>query len=432
MRLLIVTSFFPPLNSIASHRPYSWAKQWSASGHDITVLTTQKTRHASTDLALPIAGFSVVEAPLPPLIQRLKQSYQAGSSPHSKASTSSSSPLHQALNWIKRSTGTFDSCHMPDLTDFWVGSALRSLKAQKPWDVVISTAPPFPVHRLADRIRKAGLARRWVMDYRDLIVDSPITQALFPFNHLETWLERRYINTADAITTVSAGLQATLQRRYPEAAIHVIENGYDPSNLATLSKEPFFPSDGIFRMAYLGYIYPGKRDPGPLFQTIKELAQDPCHRTLLDRLEVLFYGPEMGDVPKLVEAYGVAPWVTLGGFVSHSDALRIQRDVNALLFLSWTDTEVDGMLTGKLFEYLSANTPIVALGAAKPAVSEHLITEAQAGLVLGRDVPSIKRYLVDQLSQPIKKASNVDTEVLSRYTRQGLADKLLSVISDLS
>ena len=63
---------------------------------------------------------------------------------------------------------------MPDLTDFWVGSALRSLKAQKPWDVVISTAPPFAVHRLADRIRKADLARRWVMDYRDLIVDSPI------------------------------------------------------------------------------------------------------------------------------------------------------------------------------------------------------------------------------------------------------------------
>lgn len=42
MRILIVSTFFPPENSIASFRPYSWAKWWSRAGHEVTVVSTKK------------------------------------------------------------------------------------------------------------------------------------------------------------------------------------------------------------------------------------------------------------------------------------------------------------------------------------------------------------------------------------------------------
>ena len=43
MKILIITFAFPPLNRIASSRPYSWAKYWSRLGHEVAVVTKKKT-----------------------------------------------------------------------------------------------------------------------------------------------------------------------------------------------------------------------------------------------------------------------------------------------------------------------------------------------------------------------------------------------------
>ena len=42
MRILIVAHAFPPMNSTASHRPYSWARVWRDLGHEVHVLTAVK------------------------------------------------------------------------------------------------------------------------------------------------------------------------------------------------------------------------------------------------------------------------------------------------------------------------------------------------------------------------------------------------------
>ena len=66
MKILIVTAFFPPQNSIASLRPYSWAKYWSRAGHDVTVLTVPK-KASPSDSPMPTDGFKLLEVPIPGL-----------------------------------------------------------------------------------------------------------------------------------------------------------------------------------------------------------------------------------------------------------------------------------------------------------------------------------------------------------------------------
>ena len=60
MKILIISDYFPPLNSIASLRPYSWAKFWSKMGHDVTVLTTQKYKKEN-DLNFECSSFEIIE-----------------------------------------------------------------------------------------------------------------------------------------------------------------------------------------------------------------------------------------------------------------------------------------------------------------------------------------------------------------------------------
>jgi hypothetical protein len=79
MRILIVSTFFPPLNSIASHRPYSWARYWTLAGHDVTVLTTEKQEDPHVGLAVDNPGYKVIEVPSPRFLSKLKSGYQEAS-----------------------------------------------------------------------------------------------------------------------------------------------------------------------------------------------------------------------------------------------------------------------------------------------------------------------------------------------------------------
>ena len=427
MRILIVTSYFPPLNSIASLRPYSWAQYWPAAGRDVTVITPYRSEEPSTALTMSLSGFKILKTPPIPWLEKLKSDYRQHDPDPVKPDSLFHRTLRRAFATIRQRKGILAGSHMPDFTDLWVPQAMKTLRDARPWDIVVTTAPPFSVHRLGYKIKRAGLAKYWIADFRDLIVDSPITPGLWPFSTLERWLERRYMRHIDLTTTVSDGLATSLLSNYPKAQVRVIENGYEPADMQQLSTRSAFPQDNQFRLVYLGTIYPGKRDPSLLFQAIKEISQDDTQRHLLDRLEVLFYGPEMGDVPDLIARYQVDQWVIVKGFVKREESLRIQRDADALLFISWSDPTVEGILTGKLFEYLSCGTPIVAIGGPRPDIAEKLIIDTEAGEVLGTDISAIRQYLVTKLASREKTDKEPRHTKLQAYTRQALAEKMLAM-----
>lgn len=64
MKILIVSTYFPPKTSIASLRPYSFAKRWSQLGHEVTVLTAPRYDF-EPNLELDCSSFKVISVPLP-------------------------------------------------------------------------------------------------------------------------------------------------------------------------------------------------------------------------------------------------------------------------------------------------------------------------------------------------------------------------------
>lgn len=434
MRILIISTFFPPLNSIASLRPYSWAKYWSQAGHEVTVLTMAKYQDAKTALMLPTTGFEVLEVKPPRLLSFLKQDYQSSHvSKQANAEKSSSwlsqikKPLFAFFDTLRHRTGIFNSCRMPDFSDLWIRPALKSLQGKDSWDLVVSTAGPYSVHIAAGLLKKAKRARKWIADYRDAWSDNCVYPGLFPFNAIERILERKLMNRADAITTISEPFAKIFSEKYNQTKVYVIENGFDPCDLEQLDAQSIFPKDGKFRIVHTGTIYLGKRDPTPLFQAIAKMRNDPQDSHFLNSLEVLFVGPNQANLAELIEHYKVAHWVKQVGFVSRETALRMQRDAEALLFLPWNDTSIDGVMTGKIFEYLFSGTEIWAIGGQGLEASQKLILDAKAGLVFST-IDEIIASLQNCLRNRHKRKSAIDSDFLRRYNRKFLAEKILTCV----
>jgi glycosyltransferase involved in cell wall biosynthesis len=419
LRILIISTFFPPLNSIASLRPYSWAKRWSAQGHDVHILTTAKEEDPSVALNYPLSGFNLIEVPMPAFYSRLKGGNKPSSSEGKKSWTRS---LFDHLRFRK---GIFNAARMPDFTDAWAFKAFRAVKDHT-WDLVVSTAGPYTVHLVAHRLKKKQRTKKWVADYRDTWSNNYLYPGIFPLNLFERWLEKHILQSSDLITTVSVPFANTFSQQYPHLQVGTIENGFDPEDLADLSPASIFPDAGIVRIVHTGSIYAGKRDPTPLFQAIQRMAQDPMQHALLNRLQVVFAGPRQANLEELIKKHQVEKWVAQVGFVSRSDALRMQRDAHALLFLAWNDPTVDGVLTGKIFEYLFSGTPIMSVGSTELEAAQQLIHEAKAGISLF-SVSEIEQYLIKLLSRQNKETCPFQPDILQRYKRDVLADKLLEM-----
>ena len=434
MKILIVSTYFPPQNSVASLRPYSWAKYWSRAGHDVTVLTTRKHDHP-TNTVYPVTGFEVLEVEMP-FFNRLRSTLGKGNAAKVAASknvvkasllSTLLGKVNTLVQYLQKNFGILNYCRMPDLTDLWVNPAFRAV-ANEQWDLVVSTAWPYPVHQIAYRLRKLGLAKKWVADWRDIWIDNHLYAGLFPFTLIEKFYERLWMKKADFITTVSEPLADILRKRYGDK-VAVIYNGFDPEDYENLPPEKAYPQDGVFRIVYTGSIYPGWQDPSPLFEAISRLNDD--GRITPEQLQVIFYGNN-ADMSALANQFNISEYVQYGGFLPRQQALRYQRDADALLFLEFESKSLQGIMTGKLFEYLFAGPIILAVGIGSDNSSASVLEMTKCGESFGKQVDLILEKIVilmkTKKNDPALKwpseAFREDVDVF-QYTRERQAKNLL-------
>jgi len=428
MNILIVTHNFPPENAVASLRPYSWAKYWSKLGHKVIVLTTQK---ASFDCPLTLD----IRSPGEDLFQVDEIEYLKRKPQNSKDQENVSKTekpfkrwIDPFVQWTRNIRQSFGTGALLSIRLLWVRPAVKraiALNEQEPFDFMISTFGPPATHIIGGILKQKCPALFWVADYRDLWNDfDEWDSRKWPFTVIENSVETYYVSKADLLTTVSDPLRDILHNRFQKPAV-TIANGFDLDDLGQY-KPGFFKNDGKIRFAYTGKVRAEKRDPTPLFEAVKHLYTQ--GKLTKDNFEVLFFGNELGHVPSLVQKFGLNELVVTPGFVDRSTSLSIQKSVDVLIFLDWTDPEVDGILTGKLFEYLYSGTPILGIGSRTSSAAGDIIQESGCGTYLGKDVDKIVQIISDLMKgQTIPYSPN--TDVLEKFDRKKLAYKMLDTVA---
>ena len=407
LRILIITYAFPPLNVIASHRPYSWARTWRDLGHDIEVLTLAKHPFdGAMDLERDLSGIGVHEVPYLPLARR------------------GSVTARGAAGWERLKTFTrrarFSMGIFADPRLLAYAPMVRrgiELASERHVDVIVATSPPEIAFMVARTLaRRTGAP--WIADFRDLWFRDMLLYRSRIAAWLSGCLNRRLVNSAALLVTVSRGLQKRLAR-YMGREVVVSYNGFFADELGS---QVSTPRDGKLHIVYTGRLYPGKRDPEPLFRALVALRA--TNADLPRRLSVDFYGFEDPWLQSLVERHGVQDCVAMRGFVPYRQSVGIQRGADALLFLDWADARAEGVLTGKLFEYLGSGRPILAIGPTKDSEAARIIADTGCGVTLTK-VDEIVTYLRDLLSSPPPK---IPDGAAQQYSRERQAEQLLATI----
>jgi glycosyltransferase involved in cell wall biosynthesis len=425
MRLLIVSYAFPPFNSIGGVRVGKTVKFLLDFGHDVRVLTARDQPFRPT---LPL------EIPSEKIIYSKWLSVRKGSAGTHKAvetRTSTSGGRRNSAR-LKATLRQFVSYPYKTLLDFpdsnigWlpyaVADAARLFKSWKPELMLASSPPPTSLlvaHRLA---RKFGIP--WVADLRDLWIDHPYYEQPAWRKAIEERLERRVLSSAAGMVTVSEPLAERLKEKYQKQAA-VVLNGFDQADYPKNSEVPF--NDGQLRILYTGMIYPGKRDPSPLFEALQSLG------ALAERVRVVFYGVFLEGVRPLAARYGVEHLVEVREPVPYKESLKMQTEADVLLLLLWTDPTERGVYTGKLFEYMGARRPILAVGGTG-SVAADLIRARRVGFALDEPA-SIAAQLKEWLAQKQERGAipALEDETIIGVSREeqtrALEDYLFQVLS---
>jgi glycosyltransferase involved in cell wall biosynthesis len=425
VRLLIVSPYFPPQASVASLRVHSFARGWTDLGEQVTVLTTAK-RADQVGLDLPGAGFEVVELAyrVPPWLESLRRVRQAEAAPGTNGAPLGARQLLALLRRLRERRGIFASVRMPDLTDHWVRPALAWCRARGPWDVAVSSSGPYTAHLVGLALRRAGLVTTWVADFRDLWTENHIYRGLFPFTWRERAAERACLRSADLLVTVSDGLARRLAARTTRP-VKVIPNGFDADALIGLPAESIYPDDGTIRLVHTGTTYPTGQAPDLVIRAlarVRELAP-----ALAARLRLTVAGRGSGIWEDLARRSGVGDLVDVRGVVPRGDALRLQRDADGLILLDWSRPD-EGVLTGKLFEYLAVTAPILVVGGRSDSSIADVVHRSGRGVHFGDSVDRLARGLLDLAKDATRLAPAPAAPVLDQWRRDRLARECLSLI----
>ncbi len=216
-----------------------------------------------------------------------------------------------------------------------------------------------------------------------------------------------------------AGLQANLGTD-PEKFIR-LPNGFDDADIRPL---PYPEQGGQFTLTHLGSFYRNRR-PDPVITAVKQLIKS--GRIPESALRLLFIGKNARQfVPQ------EAPF-EIHDYVPHKALEQFRRQSHALLLILATSAGNMGNHSGKLFEYMASNRPILAI-VPPGGVAQAVIEESRTGIAVDGDIEAIAgaiETLYRQWKQGMAEWSP-DWEIINRYTRRNLTRRLALTFNEMA
>ncbi|MFO7572220.1 MAG: glycosyltransferase family 4 protein [Gaiellaceae bacterium] len=415
MKVLLVTMYFPPAGGGGVQRSLKLAQYLPALGVETHVLAPEDPKwvHRDTELRIPTQAW----------IHRVRYVGPRARKPREELAAADG--LGRAF---VQAQVTARRLLLPDASVTWnltaIPAAIRIVRNEGV-DAVITTSPPGSIHFVGAAVRRATGAR-WLADLRDPLVanqhrrsDTTATRARQATNER---LARLVARQADAVSCVSDAIADEVRSLDPRGPVRTIANGCDFDDFAGLEYE----RGSRFRITHAGSFF-GQRDPRPFLQALADSGLD---------VEARFVGDFRSADREWAEALGLGDRLELVPYAPHSESLRLQRDSEALLLLvPDAGGRGRGVLSGKVFEYLAAGRPILAVVPPDGAAAD-LIRETGAGVVVAPgDVDGIRAALESLHAQFVDGgllSIGLPRDIRERLSRRARVEEVADLLREIT
>ena len=389
-RVLFVTYYFPPSGGSGVQRGLKMVKYLSDFGWEPIVLTVDPDHSAYPDL--DPAMLADVPAHVRVARTRSRDPYTLYARFVGKKKSEAvgvgflgadhASFRERVARWIRA------NLFLPDARVGWVGPALeraRSIVAEGGVDAVVTTGPPHSAHLIGQRLSaESGLP--WIADLRDAWPD-PAYAEMLPSSG---WARRRDRRIRDrALRSASLRIAVTEDLAFhmekdTGVPYRLIRNGFDPEDFSA-SQEL---DRSQFLLTHTGNLGPA-RDPEPLWTALA----NPDHQDRWPRLQVLLVGNVDPGIQATIERLNLQGRIKRIPYVPHHEAIAWMQRSAALLLPINRVMDSAGIVTGKIYEYLAAGRPVLALGDPAGEASRILADTTSGSILAYEDVDGVVGWL---------------------------------------
>ena len=315
----------------------------------------------------------------------------------------------------------------PDAKVLWVKPSVEFLTdylTENPVDVIISTGPPHSMHLIAQQL-KESFDIPWMADFRDPWTDLYYNKEFFQLGFAKRKnkrLEEKVLKSADVVVTVGNELKKYFERF--NSNVEVISNGFDDE----VDNHEKIELSQKFSLSYIGLL-PKSSLPTNLLMAIQCLIDE--NSDFKNDIELNFIGDIHESVSASIHELQLSNYTNFFGYVPHKDAIKYQKSAQVLLVLIPNVDGNKGIITGKVFEYMAANRPILALGPINGDL-QSILTNSNAGTIIDYDdYVKIKSVLIELYTKFKTQKLAITSKGIEKYHRRNLTKQLAAIIKQI-
>lgn len=318
---------------------------------------------------------------------------------------------------------------IPDARRFWINPSVKYLKRylkENHIDAIVSTGPPHTTHLIALKVAKQ-FNIPWLADFRDPWTNIDFYDKLMLTNWADKKhkrLEKLVLNTANQVVTVSWSWAQDFKAICGRMPM-VITNGFDPEDFKQAGQ---IPLDQKFTITHAGSLN-DDRNPHILWEVLRELCASDAE--FANNLELKFIGQLSPLALQEANAAGLENNLNLIANLPHAEVVKHEMQAQVLL-LPLNDTpNIDGVVPGKLYEYLGSQRPILCIG--KPTGdSAKIIQETHAGMVADfQDKETLKQILTSYYQAYKNGQLKAESTHYEKYSRKLLAGQIAEELNKI-
>jgi len=339
-KILFIAYYYPPIKSGGSQRVINFIKYMRLNNFEVTLLTSSyKYSEFKTDIIRIFdLSFNMNRKGIKKIIWFILRIYTEFINKFGQ--------YHSIYSWWKNNVKR---------------NSEKIIKSVKP-DIILVTYPPVETLELGLFFsNKFNIPM--ISDFRDgLLFESIEEKKLTKLKIINSYykgLERNVIMNSSYVLTVSDPITNYFKTRYKLENVQTVYTGFDKDEIKYLQNKSEYFENNKFNIVFTGRLNlsDSSNKTGDFFNAVSDLIKD--EGSLKNKIKIHLAGEFTKE-----ESDSFSNLVNIGvienlGFLSRQESLVLQRKSDLLLII--TSIERSSIVTSKIFEYLMAEKPILAM-----------------------------------------------------------------------